>query len=78
MEEINEHILTSNVSTHIRKGFDGWQAGFTVQQQTFYLQPVSSDKGDQRDTEERALWYQGCLETALNKMIKNEYEILLP
>lgn len=75
-EGINEHKLTDKISTHIRQGFDGWQAGFTVQQQTFYLQPVSCDKGDKDDTKERAIWYQGCLETALNKVIKNEYETL--
>jgi len=54
MGKINEHKLSDNVSTHIREGFGGWQAGFTVQQQTFFLQPVSSDKGDQEDTEEKA------------------------
>lgn len=78
MEEINEHILSETVRTHIRNGFDGWQAGFTVQQQTFYLQPVSSDKGNQEDTEEKAKWYQRNLDFALNKVIKNEYEKLLP
>ncbi len=78
MEKINVHVLSDNVSTHVREGFSGWQAGFTVQQQTFYLQPVSTDKGDGDDTEERAKWYQRCLDTALGKMMRNEYEIILP
>lgn len=75
---MNEHILSDKVSTHIGEGLSGWQAGFTVQQQTFYLQPVSAEKGDEEDTEQKAKWYQGCLDTALNKIINNEYENLLP
>jgi len=78
MRHINEHKLSENVSTHIRKGFDGWQAGFTVQQQTFYLQPVSAEKGDEEDTRDKAEWYQKNLDTALNKILKNQYEKLLP
>lgn len=74
MEKSNERKLSDNVSTHIRDGFRGWQAGFTVQQQTLFLQAVSIEKGDDEDTEEKAKWLQGCLDDALNKIIKNEYE----
>jgi hypothetical protein len=78
MKHINEHKLSKNVSTHIREGFDGWQAGFTVQQQTFYLQPVSAEKGDEEDTRAKAKWYQKNLDLALNKILNNKYEKLLP
>lgn len=73
---INEHVLTDKISTFVREGFDGWQAGFTIQQQTFYLQPASEN--DDPASRKRAEWFQTLLEHGLWKIIKNEYETLLP
>lgn len=47
---------------------DGWQAGFEIGVQGFYLQPVAHKKGHPEDTEEKAKWYQGCLDTAFKKL----------
>lgn len=69
MREQNKHQITSDISTFITEGIDGWQAGFTIGVQTFYLQPVGCEVGDERDTEERAKWYQAALKVAFEKII---------
>lgn len=68
----NKHVLSEHVYTFIREGMTGWQAAFTVQQQTFYLPEYEGAD------EKSAKWYQKNLDIALKKMIENKYEKLLP
>jgi hypothetical protein len=44
----------------VRKGFEGWQAGFIIGVQTFWLQEV--------ETKASAQWYVKNLRTAFNNL----------
>jgi hypothetical protein len=53
----------SGVNTFIGEGLTGWQVGFTIGCQTFYLQP---NLVEERGTKEWAEWLERCLKTALH------------
>lgn len=68
MIEQNKQTLPNGIITFITEGFDGWQAGFEIGVQSFYLQPVSPKKGHEEDTREKAMWYQNCLKHAFKNL----------
>jgi hypothetical protein len=54
----------SDVKTFIGEGLTGWQVGFAIGCQTFYLQ---QNLVEERGTKEWAEWLERCLKTAFNK-----------
>jgi hypothetical protein len=65
MGKANEPQDEPLFETGVENGLLGWQAWFRIGVQTFYLQPVSFDKGSELDTKERAEWYEKNVQYAI-------------
>lgn len=65
-----QNIDPGNFKTEIRNSFSGWQAGFTIGHQTFWL-ASNLHSIPEENTEEWARWMEVNLQTALKNLQNN-------
>lgn len=74
-QKIFKHIegeivfITDTYCVKIRKGFQGWQAGFEIGVQLMWMQSNLSVNPEE-NTREYAIWQAGCIRDALEKLIE--------